>query len=142
MIVFDLKCDNEHVFEAWFRDSETYELQAAACEVPCPVCGDTQIEKALMAPRLGKAKGTGGPTPAQFVEKMKPYRNALREVRRQVEENCDYVGKEFAEEARKIHYGETEARGIYGEATNDEASKLSDEGVEFQRIPWAPQEDA
>ncbi len=143
MILFDLKCGGGHVFEAWFKDSRTYDRQAARREVICPVCGDTRVEKALMAPRLGKTREGGGPSPPPAADEGRARRRkALREIRRQVEANCDYVGDGFAEEARKIHYGEAEARSIYGEATNDEASRLSEEGVAFQRIPWAPREDA
>lgn len=139
MIVFDLKCRQEHVFEAWFKDSQAYEDQVGTEEVACPVCGDTNIGKALMAPRLNK--GADGDT-ATVQRQVGRYVAAMREMRRQVEDNCDYVGDKFAEEARKIHYGEAEARGVYGEATSVEASELADEGVEFQKIPWAPREDA
>ena len=145
MIVYDLKCRKDHVFEAWFRDSAAYEAQAAAGEVACPVCGSKKIAKAPMAPRLAKG-GTGGGTDggtaetetAQAAEAM----NALRELRRKVEENCDYVGPGFAEEARKIHYGETDTRNIYGETSDEEAKELRDEGVAFTRIPWAPRQDS
>ncbi len=139
MIVFDLKCRQEHVFEAWFKDSRAFDEQVGTEEIACPVCGDTDIEKALMAPRLNK----GADGAAEMArEQVGRYAAALREMRSQVEDNCDYVGDKFAEEARKIHYGETEARGIYGEATNTEATDLHDEGVEFRKIPWAPREDA
>ena len=67
---------------------------------------------------------------------------AVKELREQVEQNCDFVGEKFPEEARKIHYGESEARGIYGEASDEDAAALDDEGIEVQRIPWAPREDA
>jgi hypothetical protein len=141
MIVYDIKCFHEHVFEAWFKDSETFDEQVEAGGVSCPVCGSTDVQKALMAPRLGKGKEKGGDLD-RARENMGRYVAAMHEMRRKVEDNCDYVGDKFAEEARKIHYGEAESRGIYGEATNDEASSLSDEGVEFQKIPWAPREDA
>ncbi len=139
MIVYDIRCFHEHVFEAWFKDSETYDEQVEAGGVSCPVCGSTKVEKALMAPRLGKSKNDDRDRAREHVGR---YVTAMNAMRRQVEDNCDYVGEKFAEEARKIHYGEAESRGIYGEATNDEASSLSDEGVEFQKIPWAPREDA
>ncbi len=139
MIVYDIKCTHEHVFEAWFKDSEAFDEQVEADGVSCPVCGTTDVQKALMAPRLNKGKSADA---AKVQEQMGRYVAAMNEMRRQVEDNCDYVGDNFAEEARKIHYGEAESRGIYGEATNDEASSLSDEGVEFQKIPWAPREDA
>jgi hypothetical protein len=136
MILFTLRCAAAHEFEGWFRDGATYEKQAAAGEIACPDCGDTKVEKALMAPRVMKAaEKPPAPSPAQI-------RAALVEMRRQVEKSCDYVGPRFAEEARKIHYGETEAKGIYGESTADEAKELADEGIAFGRIPWIPLSDA
>ena len=138
MIVFDLKCGRDHVFEAWFKDSETFDAQAAAGDVPCPACGDTEIGKAIMAPRLNTGEGNKEAAAAKFAM----LHQALRDMRKEVEGNCDYVGAEFPEEARKIHYGEAESRNIYGEATADEAEELADEGVEFQKIPWVPQDDA
>jgi len=139
MILFDLKCANEHEFEAWFKDSETFELQVKSSEIVCPVCGGSDVEKALMAPRIGKGDSE---VTSKVAEHAKRYAAFASELRRQVEENCDYVGNEFSEEARKIHYGEAEARGIYGEASDDDAAALDDEGIEVQRIPWAPREDA
>ncbi len=139
MILFDLKCANEHVFEAWFKDSETFERQAEGAEIVCPVCGDSGVEKALMAPRIGKRDRE---IATKAVEHAKRYAAFASEVRRRVEDNCDYVGPKFPEEARKIHYGESESRGIYGEASDEDAAALDDEGIEVQRIPWAPREDA
>ncbi len=139
MILFDLKCANEHVFEAWFNDSETFVSQARGVEIVCPVCGDTVVEKALMAPRIGKGERARAKKAA---EHAKRYAAFASEVRRHVEDNCDYVGPEFADEARKIHYGESESRGIYGEASDQDAKALDEEGIEVQRIPWAPREDA
>ena len=139
MILYDIKCSHDHVFEAWFKDSETFDEQIEAGGVSCPMCGSSDVEKALMAPRLNKGKGRDR---ANVREYFGRYVAAINEMRRQVEDNCDYVGEKFADEARKIHYGEAESRGIYGEATNEEATSLLDEGVEFQKIPWAPREDA
>ncbi len=139
MILFDLKCANDHVFEAWFKDSETFESQADGDEIVCPLCGDSTVEKALMAPRIGKGDHAMAKKAA---EHAKRYAAFASKVRRHVEDNCDYVGPEFAEEARKIHYGESEARGIYGEASDNDAEALDEEGIEVQRIPWAPREDA
>lgn len=138
MIVFDLRCRKEHVFEAWFKDSAAFEQQAADGKVLCPVCGSKKVEKAPMAPNLSTGKRDQDSPPEKMVQFMK----AMGELRRHVEENCDYVGDKFAEEARKIHYGESDPHNIYGEATKEEAQELSEEGVEFQKIPWAPREDA
>ena len=139
MIVFDLKCKAGHVFEAWFPDSAAFKRQKKKRQVTCPACGDTHVAKAPMAPRIatskdepaatGKAMMAASPEAAAMLAKLK-------ELKEHVEKNCDYVGERFAEEARKIHYGETEKRNIYGESSDEQARELADEGVEFQRVPW------
>lgn len=136
MISFTLRCAKDHEFEAWFKDGKTYDRQAKQGKVACPVCGNAKIEKAPMAPNISTGGSRGKLSPdAAAAAKM---REALVELRKQVEQNCDYVGDKFAEEARKIHYEETEQRDIYGETTSDEAEALQEEGIEFSRIPWVP----
>ena len=136
MILFTLRCSRGHEFEGWFRDSDGFEAQQQAREVACPECGDTSVEKAVMAPRLGRSREISPPiSPAQF-------RAALLDMRRQVEAHCDYVGGRFAEEARRIHYGEIDPHGIYGEATEAESRELTDEGIKFGRIPWISPTDS
>ena len=173
MILYDLKCRKDHVFETWFRDSSAYEEQVAAGAIACPTCGSRKIEKALMAPRLGRsgrnrdargdARGDApGDAPGDAASRKTPggsdrkmatravketaetaeLMGHLRELRKKVEENCDYVGGEFAEEARKIHYGEENPRNIYGETSDEQAKELHEEGVTFNRIPWAPRHDS
>jgi hypothetical protein len=137
MILFDLKCGEGHVFEAWFRNSGAYDAQAAAREIACPICGDIRIAKAPMAPRIGKSRQEVEKTETAAQRRAEVMRD-LVELRRKVEENCDYVGDRFAEEARRIHYGEVEERGIYGEATEAETTELKEEGIEVGRIPWVP----
>jgi hypothetical protein len=132
MILFELRCARQHHFEAWFKDGATYDSQAAAGGISCPVCGDCAVEKAPMAPRLAKGRGSA----LDIQEAAGEMRKALTAFKRQVKENCDYVGERFPEEARKIHYGDAEARPIYGEASAEEAGKLEEEGVSLQRIPW------
>ena len=139
MILFDLKCPKHHVFEAWFPDSDAFDSQVAGRRVSCPVCGSRRIEKAPMAPRIGK--GEPAPPPAAPPQ-MAAMRQVLRQLRKQVEENCDYVGGRFPEEARRIHYGEIEKRDIYGEASDEEAQALDEEGIEVRRIPWIPRHDS
>ena len=120
MIRFSLRCASGHEFEAWFRSGDGYEAQQQVGEIACPECGDTHVEKALMAPSIGRSREAGPPiTPAQM-------RTMLVEMRKQVEHHCDYVGPQFAEEARRIHYGESDPRGIYGEATETESRELAD----------------
>ena len=131
MILFTLRCASDHEFEAWFRDGDTYEAQQAAGEIACPHCGDSRVEKAVMAPNIGRSRETKG-TPISPTQ----MRQMLVALRQQVEHNCDYVGERFAEEARRIHYGEVDPRGIYGEATAEESDALRDEGIEFGQIPW------
>ena len=156
MILYKLNCGKRHEFDSWFRDSKAFERQAARGLSACPSCGDTKIERALMAPRISKAGSSkkavvqGGPPPgmqtpavpgamhAMVPDMPAEMRAALQQMRKKVEENCDYVGENFAEEARKIHYGETDPRAIYGEASDAEAEALNEEGIEFNRIPWLP----
>ncbi|HEX6443429.1 MAG TPA: DUF1178 family protein [Stellaceae bacterium] len=131
MILFTLRCSSDDEFDAWFRDGAAFEAQQRAGEIACPHCGDTQVEKAIMAPNIGRSHDGKVPpiSPAQM-------RQMLLAVRQQVEQNCDYVGERFAEEARRIHYGEVDPKGIYGEATSEESEALRDEGIEFGQIPW------
>ena len=140
MIVYRLTCANEHEFEAWFRDSAACDAQVAAGRVVCPHCGDNSVRKSLMTPNVAPrgADSAADAPPARRAAAMRE----LRELRRKVEENCDYVGPRFAEEARRIHYGETGSHAIYGEATPEDARALADEGIEFGRIPWAPRLDS
>lgn len=140
MILYDLRCTGGHAFEAWFRDSATYDRQAAAGEISCPVCGDTGIAKAPMAPRVSKSsRDAGGDGDAAKAVAM---RTALTELRETIERSSDHVGDKFAEEARKIHYGEADHRNIYGEATDDQARELVEEGVRIGRIPWLSRTDS
>jgi hypothetical protein len=136
MILFALRCAHGHEFEGWFRDSGGFEAQQKATEIACPHCGDTSVEKAVMAPRLVRSREAEPPAVA-----LAEMRKALTELRRQIETHCDYVGGRFAEEARRIHYGETDPHGIYGEASGEESRALADEGISFGQIPWIPYSD-
>jgi hypothetical protein len=141
MIRYTLRCDREHEFEAWFRSSADYDRTAAAGATSCPHCGSSKIEKSIMAPAIaGAARGDKVPVAAAPDPRQLVLQNALRELRQKVVENADYVGDRFAEEARKMHYNEIEPRGIYGEATRDEAQSLAEEGIEFQPLPTLPEE--
>jgi hypothetical protein len=142
MILYELKCGKDHRFEGWFRSGEAYEAQLAARELSCPMCGDRSIDKAIMAPRIGKAAQAAPPDPAPRKQPAAEMMTMLRALRDKVEKECDYVGPAFAEEARRIHYGETEERAIYGEASDEDAESLREEGVPVSRIPWVPRHDA
>lgn len=136
MINYSVKCGNGHQFDGWFKDSATFDKQAKAKQIECPRCGDTKVTKAPMAPRISKkSSGSREITEARANEVAQELAEAAGKIREHVEANCDYVGTEFAEEARKIHYGEADERGIYGEATVDEAKELDDEGIDVLPIP-------
>lgn len=136
MILFDLLCTKDHAFEAWFHSGSIFDEEVAAGQVACPVCGDTQVRKAPTAAALVKSGGSDIAVAASQLRQM------LAEIRKQVEANADYVGERFPEEARRIHYGETESRPIYGEASREEAAALRDEGVEIVPIPWPARQDS
>ncbi|HEY6980874.1 DUF1178 family protein [Reyranella sp.] len=156
MILYRLRCSKGHEFESWFKDSKTYERQEKKSLIGCAVCGDAKVARALMSPRIGKggekvevetpAVTAPPPSPTAEQQKMaalarhmpKELRQALLKVRAEVEKTCEHVGDKFAEEARKIHYGEGDKRGIYGETTDEEAAALAEEGIEFGRLPWIP----
>lgn len=146
MIKYDLKCENAHVFEAWFKNSAACDEQAAAGDIVCAVCGSTTVGKAPMAPAVPR-KGIRNDAKRDELARKQTEQTAvavmaLRELRKQIEENCNYVGPRFAEEARKIHYGEVKQHGIYGEATAEERQELQEEGVEIAEVPWLPTTDA
>ena len=149
MIVFDIQCSNNHVFEGWFADSASYEKQAKKGTVECPVCSSNKVKKAPMAPNIsmgatassGEESGTASEE-LSSKEQTSRYMTMLTKMRQHVEANCDYVGDKFAEEARRIHYGETDKHNIYGEASSEESESLRDEGIEFGAIPWPRRADS
>jgi hypothetical protein len=167
MIRYALNCDRGHVFESWFQNSAAYDKQAKRSLVTCPVCGSAKIEKAIMAPRVSASAGNDeiaaprlpAPPQAPSSQALAPQakapaaantsvamisppeqelRQKLKEIRDHITKNANYVGTRFPEEARKIHYGETEHRSIYGEASPDEAKELFEEGIEFHPLPILP----
>jgi hypothetical protein len=137
VIRFSLVCDNDHEFEAWFRSNDDFDTQSRRGFVECPACGSKKVGKALMAPSVSTGRKKEQIALAMG-EAQKQALAQLKALAEKVRENADYVGDKFAEEARKIHFGETEARGIYGEATLDEARSLAEDGVEFMPIPVFP----
>lgn len=148
MILYQLRCADEHSFEGWFRDSATYRSQALAGEIECPYCGSSIIEKAPMAPRLVKvARDQPIVSPAHNPEaRAREVANQILEAaghaRTYAEENFEDVGERFADEARRMHYGERDEGGIYGSATDREEKDLEDEGIDFVRIPKSPEKNS
>ncbi len=137
MIRFSLRCDRNHVFDAWFRNNVDFETQAKKRLVECPHCGSSTVAKALMAPSVSTGRKREQIALAMG-EEQKRVLTQLKELAEKVKREADDVGDKFAEEARKIHFGEAEARGIYGQATPDEARALIEDGVEFMPIPIFP----
>lgn len=137
MIKYMLKCDLGHEFEGWFRDSKDYDQQEKKHLLECPQCGNQNIEKALMAPSIARKGAVSVSSAAE--EKMarirEDYNQSARKAKEYVEKNFDNVGDRFPEEARKIHYGETSERNIYGQATGQEVKELHEEGVTVTPIP-------
>ena len=161
MIRYSLVCDRKHDFEIWFKNSADYDKQSKRGLVSCPLCGSGKVEKALMAPSLGRGtkKGsadmpaievppapvetpaTQAPSPVAIVSPQEQeLRAKLKELREHLTRNSENVGNKFPEVARKMHYGEVEHRSIYGEASPQEAKELHEEGVEFHPIPVLPDE--
>jgi hypothetical protein len=163
MIRYSLVCEKKHEFEIWFKNSADYDKQAKRGLVTCPACGSSKVEKALMAPSLGRGTRKGArarppevaqvasppetPAPSENktpVAMMSPqereFRTRLKELRDHLIKNAENVGGKFPEEARKMHYGEVEHRSIYGEATPQEAKELLEEGVELHPLPVLPEE--
>jgi hypothetical protein len=132
MIVFDLRCDGGHVFEAWFASSAAWEDQRARGLVVCPICGVTDVTKAVMAPRVSAKGNTGDiPPPARVKEMLK----ALATAQAKALDGSRWVGRKFAEEARAIHDGDRPHETIHGQATIAEAKALADDGVAVAPLP-------
>ncbi|NNM76516.1 DUF1178 family protein [Sphingomonas sp. ID1715] len=138
MIVFDLKCGRAHVFEAWFGSSTDYEDQRGRGLIQCPICGDVEIGKAVMAPRLGSKVVEDAPLPVATspTPEVKAMLTAMAQLQARMLEKSEWVGRRFADEARAIHLGETEHRTIHGEATPTEAAALADEGIAVAPLPF------
>ena len=166
MIHYQLRCSADHAFDGWFRDSAAFDEQAGRGLVSCPACGGTSVMRALMAPAVGRRRAAPvqvepahseakavPPSPAASPDSpaQQPavggalpdqVRSALQRLRAEVEKRCDNVGSRFAEEARAIHDGKSPSRGIYGDATPEEAERLADDGIEIAQIPWLPRADS
>jgi hypothetical protein len=160
MIHYSLVCDNKHTFESWFADSAAYDKQVKRKLVTCPHCGSAKVEKAIMAPRVADSKqkkrarramvsevaasmpqaaAAAAPDNVPVVSPQeRELRAKLKALREAVTKNADNVGERFPEEARKMHYGESEHRSIYGEASPEQARDLIEEGIEVYPMPILP----
>jgi len=134
MIRYTLKCSDDHEFDSWFQSADAFDRLRGAGHVSCAVCGTSEVEKVLMAPAVRPARKAAAPLTAPAT----PVEEALAKMRRAIEENSDYVGMNFAAEARAIHEGEAPERSIYGEARADEAKKLIEDGVPVAPLPFLP----
>jgi len=143
MIQYALKCAEGHDFDSWFQSAEAYDKLAAAGMVHCAVCGGRKVEKAMMSPRVRPGRKVAKPAPEEMPERplskpASPAEQAIAELRRKVEATSDYVGMNFAAEARAIHQGDAPERPIYGEAKLEEARALIEEGVPVAPLPFTP----
>ena len=165
MIKYQLICEKEHEFEGWFQSSDAFSEQCAAGLLSCPICETVNVRRALMAPNLAspKTRKTGAlaeqsaeaaavspPPPVSVADagmppeamvKMRELVVEMRALKSRIKRECRDVGSDFAEEARKIHYGESEPEGIYGEVSETEREQLDEEGIEIMQMPWLPQDN-
>lgn len=143
MIKYSLICHDRHEFEAWFQSSAAYDKQSAKAQVACPHCGSVKVDKAIMAPAIAKRMSREEPATVSPGAKPLPaseqYRH-LRQLRDDIHSKAEYVGGRFAEEARKIHFNESEPRGVYGEASAEEVKELAEDGVPFFPVPRLPED--
>lgn len=166
MIKYQLICDKSHEFEGWFGDSAAFESQQESGLLTCPVCGSADVRRALMAPNLASPKTrktdlaeqqpsaqpepqpqpqapqqASAALPPAAARKMQELMSEMRALQTRIREECRDVGNDFAEEARKIHYGEVDPEGIYGQATAEEREALDEEGIEIMDMPWLPKDN-
>ena len=156
MIRYRLQCKKKHEFEAWFGSSAAYDTQAKRGQISCPDCGSTKVSKTLMSPGVATRSSERAPptpsvparveeataTPAndRQAEMQRQFLAMLQHVRQEVEKNAEYVGPKFADEARKMHHEEVEARSIWGEATLEEARELVEDGIDCLPLPPLPKD--
>lgn len=162
MIKYQLMCEKEHEFEGWFQNSDAFSEQCADGLVSCPICETVKVRRAPMAPNLASPKTrkteieaerpaevasspqvlvSGAEMPPEVMVKMREFVVEMRALHTRIKDECRDVGENFAEEARKIHYGEAEPEGIYGEVSDIERDQLDEEGIEIMQMPWLPQDN-
>ena len=153
MIRYALTCSEGHAFESWFQSSEAFDTLLAKGLVCCEICGSTEVKKTLMAPGVGaseKGKDVSVPAPLPAPQMAagplsapgSPMEEMVRKLRKHVEENSTYVGRDFAREARDMHLGDAPARQIHGEASKDETRALLEDGVPILPLPGVPKSKA
>lgn len=140
MIHYALKCSEDHRFESWFQSAQAFDKLKVAGMVSCSVCGSTEVDRDLMAPRVSQSKSKAEDThkPRPLSAPASPAEQALAELKAHVEKNSDYVGRDFAREARAMHGGEVPQRSIHGEARPEEARKLVEDGIPIAPLPFRP----
>lgn len=138
MIQYSLKCANGHTFESWFQSADAFDKLMSQGMLSCAICGVEQVEKSIMAPRVRPSRNAAGKAPAPINQPANPQEAALAQLKDHVEKNSDYVGMNFATEARAMHEGDLPERPIHGEAKVDEAKKLIEDGVPVAPLPFRP----
>jgi hypothetical protein len=138
LIRYSLHCDNAHEFEGWFSESADFDRQVASGFLTCPVCNSAAVSKILMAPSVSTARKKDQMQTVAMDAMRREAFLKLKEAVTTIRANAEDVGERFPEEARKIHYGEADARGIIGQTTLDEAQALLEEGIEIAALPVLP----
>ncbi len=140
MIKFDLKCINNHIFEASFDDTSSFESQRKRKLIDCPYCSSNKVSKSIMAPNISSKSNSLKRIKRDQEKVFANYNKQIKKLKSEIENNFTYVGKKFPEEARKIHYGEQEDKAIYGEATEKESKDLIEEGISLIKLPFEKKE--
>ena len=135
MIKYILKCNQEHEFESWFSSSEEFEKLTKRQLLECIYCSSKKIGKSIMAPMVTNSKSKNGEFEI-LGKDFKNQKNKLLKLRKYVEENFDYVGKDFSKKVREIYYDKKNKKAIYGTTTSEERKQLSEEGIDLLSIPW------
>ena len=139
MIKYNLRCENKHEFESWFSDSNEFERLKKNNLLECIYCNSTKVNKSIMSPRVVNNKETK----SDFIsiENLRGKKEALKKLKKFVENNFEFVGDKFASQVREIYYDTSRKKNIYGTTTLEERKELSDEGIELMSIPWIEKEN-
>lgn len=140
MIQYALKCENDHVFDSWFQSASAFDALESSGHLSCAICASSKVKKAVMAPRVASKEREA--LPAKLAEPQSKQEKAIAALRKQVEQNADYVGPRFADEARSMFLGATPERAIYGEANGAEAKALIEDGIPVAPLPFLPNRKA